>query len=91
MKRKEISETIAKVGAVSFKLDGSINLVNPEKNENVEVEMKATMSIIRGVLVWFDSLLEDGAKHEPDAVKNMHDLLTCVGSSLAHDLSKEDE
>ena len=62
MKRKEITETIAKVGAGTFALNGSMSLINPKTGEGFDVDMSATLAIVRGTLAWVDTLLEDGAK-----------------------------
>ena len=42
MKRKEITETIAKVGAGTFALNGSMSLINPKTGEGFDVDMGAT-------------------------------------------------
>lgn len=91
MKRKEITETIAKVGAGTFALNGSMSLINPKTGEGFDVDMSATLAIVRGTLAWVDTLLEDGAKPEPSTVKHMQKLLTYVGSSIAYDISSDEE
>ena len=53
--------------------------------------MSATLAIVRGTLAWVDTLLEDGAKPEPSTVKHMQKLLTYVGSSIAYDISSDEE
>lgn len=91
MKRKEITETIAKVGAGTFALNGSMSLINPNTGEGFEVDMPSMLAIVRGTLAWVDTMLEDDAKPEPSTVKNMHKLLTYVGSSIAYDISGDEE
>ena len=91
MKRKEITETIAKVGAGTFALNGSMSLINPKTGDDFEVDMGATLAIVRGTLVWVDTLFEEDAKPEPSTVKNMHKLLTYVGGSIAYDISSDEE
>lgn len=91
MKRKEITETIAKVGAGTFALNGSMSLINPKTGEGFEVDMGATLAIVRGTLVWVDTLFEDDAKSEPSTVEHMQKLLTYVGGSIAYDISSDEE
>lgn len=91
MKRKEITETIAKVGAGTFALNGSMSLINPKTGEGFDVDMSATLAIVRGTLAWVDTLLEYDAKPEPSTVKHMQNLLTYVGSSIAYDISSDEE
>lgn len=91
MKRKEVANTIAKVGAGTFALEGSMTLLNKKTGEAVDIEMPTTLAIIRGTLAWVDSLLEDDAKPEPSTVKNVQKLLTYVGSSIAYDISSDEK
>lgn len=91
MKRKQVTETIAKVGAASFALEGSMTLLNKKTGENIEVDMPSTLAIIRGTLAWVDTLLDDDAQCEPSAIANMRNLLACVGSSIAYDISDESD
>lgn len=91
MKRKEITETIAKVGAGTFALNGSMSLINPKTGDGFEVDMGATLAIVRGTLAWVDTLFEEDVKPEPSTVKNMHKLLTYVGGSIAYDISSDEE
>lgn len=91
MKRKEITETIAKVGAGTFALNGSMSLLNPKTGEGFEVDMNSTLAIVRGTLAWVDTLLEEDAKQEPSTVKNMHKLLSMVGASIAYEISSDEE
>ena len=91
MKRKEITETNAKVGAGTFAINGSMSLINPKTGEGFDVDMGATLAIVRGTLAWVDTLLEDDAKPEPSTVKQMQKLLTYVGSSIAYDISSDEE
>lgn len=91
MKRKEIAETIAKVGAGTFAVNGSMSLVNKKTGEGYEADMPMTLAIVRGTLAWVDTLLEDGAQGEPSTVKNMQKLLTYVGSSIAYDISSDED
>lgn len=90
MKRKEITGTIAKVCAATFALNGSMTLLNQKTGEALDIDMPSTLAIIRGTLAWVDSLLEEDAKPEPSAVKNVQKLLTCVGSSIAYDISSDE-
>ena len=64
MNRKEITETIAKVGAGTFAFNGSMSLINPKTGEGFDVDMGAPLAIVRGTLAWVDTLLEDDAKPE---------------------------
>lgn len=91
MKRKEITSTIAKVGAATFALNGSMTLYNQKNDEVLDIDMPSAFAIIRGTLVWVDTLLEEDAEHEPSAVKNMQKLLAYVGSSIAYDISSDEE
>lgn len=91
MKRKEITETIAKVGAGTFALNGSMSLINPKTGDYIDVDMGATLAIVRGTLAWVDTLLEEDAKPEPSAGKHIQKLLTYVGSSIAYDISSDEE
>lgn len=91
MKRKEVTNTIAKVGAGTFALEGSMTLLNKNTGEAVDIDMPTTLAIIRGTLAWVDSLLEDDAKPEPNTVKNVQKLLTYVGSSIAYDISSDEK
>ena len=90
MKRKEITKTIAKVGAGTFALNGSMSLINPKTGEVLDIDMPSTLAIVRGTLAWVDTLLEEDAKPEPSAVKNMQKLLTYVGGSIAYDISSDE-
>lgn len=90
MKRKEITSTIVKVGASTFALNGSMTLLNQKTGEALDIDMPSTLAIIRGTLAWVDTLLEEDAKPEPSAVKNMQKLLTYVGSSIAYDISSDE-
>ena len=90
MKRKEITGTIAKVGASTFALNGSMTLLNQKTGEALDIDMTSTLAIIRGTLAWVDTLLEEDAKPVPSAVKNMQKLLTYVGSSIAYDISSDE-
>lgn len=91
MKRKEVTNTIAKVGAGTFALEGSMTLLNKKTGGAVDIDMPTTLAIIRGTLAWVDSLLEDDAKPEPSTVKNVQKLLTYVGSSIAYDISSDEK
>lgn len=91
MKRKEITETIAKVGAGTFSLNGSMSLINHKTGEGFEVDMGATLAIVRGTLAWVDTLFEEDAQPEQSTVKHMQKLLTYVGGSIAYDISSDEE
>lgn len=90
MKRKEITDTIAQVGTGTLLMEGSMALLNPKTGEAIDVDMPSTLAIVRGTLVWVDSLLEDGATREPSAAKNVQKLLTLVGCSLAYEISGDE-
>lgn len=90
MKRKEITGAIAKVSASTFALNGSMTLFNQKTGEALDIDMPSTLAIIRGTLAWVDTLLEEDAKPEPSAVKNMQNLLTYVGGSIAYDISSDE-
>lgn len=91
MKRKQVTETIANVGAASFAVEGGMTLLNPKTGKNIEIDLPSTLSVIRGTLMWIDNLLEDGAECDPSATSNLRKLLASVGSSIAYDLSDETE
>lgn len=91
MKRKQVTETIANVGAASFTIKGSMTLLNHKAGKNVEIDMPSTLAVIRGTLAWVYHLLEDGAECKPSATENFRDLLTSVGSSIAYDLSSDED
>lgn len=91
MKRKQVTETIANVGAASFAIEGSMTFLNPKTGENVEIDMPSPLAIIRGTLAWVDHLLDDGTECKPSATANFRDLLTSVGSSIAYNLSDDAE
>lgn len=90
MKRKEITSTIAKVGAATFALNGSMTLLNQKTDEALDIDMPSMLAIIRGTLAWVDTLLEEDAKPEPSAIKHMQKLLNYVGSSIAYDISSDE-
>ena len=91
MKRKEITKTINDVAGISLVLEGSMTLMHKKSGMNVEVDMPAVFSVVRGTLAWVAGLLEDGAQAEPSAKENMQRLLTLVGESIAYDLSDDEE
>lgn len=91
MKRKEVMETIANVGAKTFFTCGSMTLLNKHDGTEVDVDMRSVFTVVRGTLAWVDSLLEDGAEPEENTAKNMQKLLSYVGSSIAFDISDDDE
>ena len=91
MKRKEITGTIAKVGASTFALNGSMTLLNQKTGEAFDIDMPSTFAIIRGTLAWVDTLLEEDAEPEPSAGENLQKLLAYVGSSIAYDISGDEE
>lgn len=91
MKRKEITDTIVKVGAATFALNGSMTLLNQKTGEAFDIDMPSTLAIIRGTLAWVDNLFDEDAKPEPSAVENLQKLLTCVGSSIAYDISGDED
>ena len=47
MKRKEITGTIAKVGASTFALNGSMTLLNQKTGEALDIDMPSTLAIIQ--------------------------------------------
>lgn len=91
MKRKQVTETIANVGEASFRLKGSMTLLNHKAGKNVEIDMPSTLAVIRGTLAWVDHLLEDGTECKPSATENFRDLLVAVGKSIAYDLSDDED
>lgn len=91
MKRKQVTETIANVGAASFTTEGSMTLLNPKTGKNVEIDMLPTLAVIRGTLAWVDRLLEDGTECKSSAIENFRDLLVTVGKSIAYDLSDDED
>lgn len=92
MKRKEITETIAKVGAATFSVNGCMSVIDKKTGTSIEVDVPGTLTVVRGALFWFEKLIEDGAEFEPDGLKNLQSLLGCIGSSIAYSAeSDEDE
>lgn len=91
MKRKEIKDTIAAVGAASFTVKGSITLLNQKTGEGIDVDMPSTLAIVRGTLAWVDTLLEAGAQREKTTGECMQKLLSYVGTSIASSLSDDEE
>ena len=91
MKRKEIKDTIAAVGAASFTVKGSITLLNQKTGEGIDVDMPSTLAIVRGTLAWVDTLLEDGAQREKTTGECMQKLLSYVGTSIASSLSDDEK
>lgn len=91
MKRKETIDTIEKVIGKTFFTCGSITLFNKHNGTEVEVDMPSVFSVARGTLVWVTSLLEDGVNPDKNTAKHLQDLLKCIGSSIALDISDDDE
>lgn len=91
MKRKEIKDTIAAVGAASFTVKGSITLLNQKTGEGIDVDMPSTLAIVRGTLAWVDTLLDDGAQRASSVTDDMQKLLGYVGTSIAYSLSDDEE
>lgn len=91
MKRREIEDTITQVGIATSLINGSMSLLNPKTGENIEVDMNSTLAIVRGTIAWVDTLFMDGAEQEPSMFKNMHNLLSMVGASIAREISSDEE
>lgn len=91
MKRKEIIDLIDEVGAKTFAICGSMKLLNKKSGAEVEVDMHAVFSVVRGTLTWVCTLLDGRADAEKCTVKHLQDLLEYVGSSIALDISDDDE
>lgn len=90
MKRREIRKVISDVGAMTESVEGTMTLMSRKTGESVEVAMPSTLAIVRGVLAWFDGLLDCGGKPEASAREQLQILLTCVGTSIARDLSDDE-
>lgn len=91
MKRKDVQMTINKVGAMTFHIDGSMTLLNKEDGTGIEVDMPSLLSIIRGVLVWCDDLLDDDTKNDLAPSEQLGKLLVAVGKSIALDISSDED
>ena len=52
--------------------------------------MPSLMSIIRGVLVWCDDLLDDDTKNDLAPSEQLRKLLTSVGESIALDIESDE-
>lgn len=91
MKRKDAQMTINKVGAMTFHIDGSMTLLNKEDGTGIEVDMPSLLSIIRGVLVWCDNLLDDDTKNDLATSEQLGKLLVAVGKSIALDISSDED
>lgn len=91
MKRKEIIDLIDEVGAKTFVICGSMKLLNKKSGAEVEVDMHSVFSVVRGTLAWVCTLLDGRADAEKNTVKHLQDLLEYIGSSIALDISDDDE
>ena len=91
MKRKDAQMTINKVGAMTFHIDSSMTLLNKEDGTSIEVDMPSLLSIIRGVLVWCDDLLDDDTKNDLAPSEQLGKLLVAVGKSIALDISSDED
>lgn len=91
MKRKEIINLIDEVGANTFVTCGSMKLLNKKSGTEVEVDMHSVFSVVRGTLAWVCTLLDGRADPEKNTAKHLQDLLEYIGSSIALDISDDDE
>ena len=91
MKRKEIINLIDEVGAKTFVTCGSMKLLNKKSGAEVEVDMHSVFSVVRGTLAWVCTLLDGMADPEKNTAKHLQDLLEYIGSSIALDISDDDE
>lgn len=91
MKRKEIIDLIDEVGAKTFVTCGSMKLLNKKSGAEFEVDMHSVFSVVRGTLAWVCTLLDGRADPEKNTAKHLQDLLKCIGSSIALDISDDDE
>lgn len=91
MKRKEIINLIDEVGAKTFVTCGSMKLLNKKSGAEVEFDMHSVFSVVRGTLAWVFTLLDGRADPEKSAAKHLQDLLEYIGSSIALDISDDDE
>lgn len=91
MKRKEIIGLIDRVGAKTCVTCGSMKLLNKNDGTEVEVDMPAVFSVVRGTLAWVCTLLDGSADPEKNTAKHLQDLLEYIASSIALDISDDDE
>lgn len=91
MKRKEIIDLIDEVGAKTFVTCGSMKPLNKKSGTEVEVDMHSVFSVVRGTLAWVCTLLDGRADPEKNTAKHLQDLLEYIGSSIALDISDDDE
>ena len=91
MKRKDAQMTINKVGSMTFCVEGYMNLIHMEDGTGIEVDMPTLMSIIRGVLVWCNDLLDDDTKNDLAPSEQLRKLLVTVGKSIAFDIESDEE
>lgn len=87
MKRKEAIAAIDRVGALTFRTSASIELVDGETGENFELDMRKTLAVVRGTLLWCMNLLEPDERGAGSDADNLRSLLACVGKSVALELS----
>lgn len=91
MKRKEIIDLIDEVGEKTFVTCGSMKLLNKKSGAEVEVDMPAVFSVVRGTLAWVCTLLDGSADPEKNTAKHLQDLLEYIGSSIVYTLQDDDE
>lgn len=91
MKRKEIINLIDEVWAKTFVTCGSMKLLNKKSGAEVEGDMRSVFSVVRGTLAWVYTLLDGRADPEKNTEKHLQDLLKYIGSSIALDISDDDE
>lgn len=89
MKRKQIRQTVNDVGAISSGVTGSMKLVSSKTHEVIEIDVPSTLAIVRGTLLWVDGLFD--AERTGDAMRDMNELLECVGFAIGTDLSQDEE
>lgn len=91
MKCKEIIGLIDRVGAKTCVTCGSMKIINKNDGTEVEVDMPAVFSVVRGTLAWVCTLLDGRADPEKNTAKHLQDLIEYIGSSIALDISDDDE
>ena len=90
MKHRDAQMTIKQVGTMTFLVEGSMTLLHKGDGTGIEVDMPSLMSIIRGVLVWCDDLLDDDTKNDLAPSEQLRKLLTRVGKSIALDIESDE-
>ena len=91
MKRSEIRKTISDVGALTYKVEGQMQIVSKSTGETFDVDPDITFMIVRGAFIWFEKLLSPGAKPDSTAMKNLQSLMFDVGKSISFSLEPDEE